>query len=616
LEALKKGMTTSLLQTQVGQVLRNVVSHSPSVDESERSVVMNFLDTGEGGTDQIIGIISQMLEDMQSAVKDATADEAEAAANFENLRAAKTKEIAAATKAVEEKTARSGEVAVTEVQSKADLENTKTALTEDTEMLSSLKTSCATKTKEYEERSKTRTQEIQAISETVKILNDDDALELFKKTLPGPAEPAVFLQVSMRAKSKAKVRQARSFLKNMMYQDPRHSGNYRMMLSQMKNRKGGFEKILGMIDNMVEILGKEQEDDDSQKEFCIAEVDKTEDEIKLLEGNVADVDSIIAEKADAIQGISQEIAAVKNGIKELDKSVAAVTEQRKSEHAEFMEVSAANQAAVELLDMAKKRLAKFYQPKANLLQYRPQSDEAASSSMVNLLEAPIQRQNEEKALDQSMQAQAPPVDQQIDQVFGDPGMQDPDVHDLSFMQTRAKVSMRAKAKAKARFGFQMEEVPDRASVNGPSFVSYQKGSQGGAAGGVLALMDQLIHDVELNQQEAKKDEEDAQADYEESMRESSEKREADSKTIVTKESAKAKETTVLEDARAEKSLKESQTSTQKEKLSELHAMCDFLLENFDARKKARVTEIEGLKQSKAVLSGANFGAASSFMQRH
>merc|ERR1719265_2654987 len=111
--------------------------------------------------------------------------------------------------------------------------------------------------------------------------------------------------------------------------------------------------------------------------------------------------------------------------------------------------------------------------------------------------------------------------------------------------------MRAKAKAKARFGFQME-VPDRASVNGPSFVSYQKGSQGGAAGGVLALMDQLIHDVELNQQEAKQAEEDAQADYEESMKESSEKRAADSKLIVTKEGEKAELTAVLEDARAEK----------------------------------------------------------------
>merc|ERR1719235_2131941 len=107
------------------------------------------------------------------------------------------------------------------------------------------------------------------------------------------------------------------------------------MLSQMKSnsRKGGFEKILKMVDDMVVILAKEQDDDDTKKEFCVSEIDKTEDEQKLLEGAVADVESLINEKADAIQGIAQEIMNIKNGIKELDKSVAMVTEQRKQEHA-------------------------------------------------------------------------------------------------------------------------------------------------------------------------------------------------------------------------------------------------------------------------------------------
>lgn len=625
LVALKKGLTTEFLQTGVGQVLRNIVSHSPAVDETERSVVMTFLDTGEGGTDQIIGVISQMLEEMSSALKDAESDETEAAANFENLRVAKSKEIAAATKAIEEKTARSGEVSVAEVQNKADLENTKNALEEDTNMLGNLKKTCATKTKEFEERSKTRAEEIQAISETVKMLNDDDALELFKKTLPGPVEPAMFMQVASRATSKSRVHRARGLVRDMMYQDPAHRMNYKMMLSQMKSsgRKGGFEKILKMVDDMVTILAKEQDDDDAKKEFCISEVDKTEDEQKLLEGTIADVDSLINEKADAVQGIAQEIANVKNGIKELDSSVATVTEQRKLEHAEFMEVSAANQAAVELLSMAKKRLAKFYTPKANLLQYKTHAPvNEATPERMNLFEAPSPQQEDLSVsagfstVDQSMQpmqAEEAPTDQSIDQVFGDPGTDPDQVHDLSFVQTRAKVSMRARAKAKARarFGFQMEDAPE----NSASFVSYSKGSQAGAAGGVLALMDQLIHDVELNQQEAKKEEDEAQTDYEQAMNDSSQKREGDSKLIVTKESEKAKFTAVLEDAKAEKALKEDQLKIQTEKLGDLHASCDFLLENYDARKKARATEIEGLKQSKAILSGANFGGAS-FMQRH
>merc|ERR1712070_405622 len=38
------------------------------------------------------------------------------------------------------------------------------------------------------------------------------------------------------------------------------------------------------------------------------------------------------------------------------------TEQRKSEHAEYTSTAAGNQAAVELIGMAKNRTAKFYQP--------------------------------------------------------------------------------------------------------------------------------------------------------------------------------------------------------------------------------------------------------------
>ena len=39
----------------------------------------------------------------------------------------------------------------------------------------------------------------------------------------------------------------------------------------------------------------------------------------------------------------------------------------------------------------------------------------------------------------------------------------------------------------------------------------------------------------------------------------------------------------------------------KERASGLHASCDFLVENYGARKEARTNEIEGLKNAKAVL---------------
>merc|ERR1719235_2165754 len=147
---------------------------------------------------------------MEATLSDITKVENEAITEYEGLVAAKEKEIAAATEAIEAKTERTGEVAVQIVNLKNDLEDTKEELGADEVFLMELKKSCATKAKEYDERVKMRSMELVAIQETIKILNDDDALDLFKKTLPSPS----LLQFKdrdqdLRAKALAVLKKAR-----------------------------------------------------------------------------------------------------------------------------------------------------------------------------------------------------------------------------------------------------------------------------------------------------------------------------------------------------------------------------------------------------------------------
>merc|ERR1719161_2842537 len=199
LAALKKGLSAALLQTGVGSVLRNIVKTSPLVREGERGVLMSFLESGEGeegGSDQIIGIVEQMKETMEADLKEAEGKEAEAKSGFETLMTSKTSEIKAAGTAIESKTGRVGAVAVEIVQGKADLASTTDSVEENVELKANLAKTCATKQKEWDERQKLRSQEIEAISDTIKMLNSDDALELFKKTLPSAAASA-FIQTAM-----------------------------------------------------------------------------------------------------------------------------------------------------------------------------------------------------------------------------------------------------------------------------------------------------------------------------------------------------------------------------------------------------------------------------------
>merc|ERR1719359_2105666 len=128
-----------------------------------------------------------MEGDMAETIK----AEEEAIKVYEELMAAKEAEIAAATKAIEEKLTRLGEVSVQIVTLKNDPEDTQEALAEDTKFLADLAKNCELKKKEWAMRQKTRAEELLALADTIKMLNDDDALELFKKTMPSGASSLI-----------------------------------------------------------------------------------------------------------------------------------------------------------------------------------------------------------------------------------------------------------------------------------------------------------------------------------------------------------------------------------------------------------------------------------------
>merc|ERR1719378_194918 len=267
-----------------------------------------------------------MKETMEADLKEAESTEADGKSAYETLMTSKKSEIDAAGKAVESKTARSGQVAVENVQAKADLESTEKAVAEDVEFKANLAKNCATKQKEWDERCKLRAQEIEAISDTIKLLNSDDALELFKKTLPAAAA-ASFVQTGATTRSRARMqmrtqmRRAKDLIQGAMSSDKAHSVKKHLMLLALKSGIGGFEKVVGMVDGMVGVLEGEQVQDDKQDVWCLDELDKAAEEIKATEVDLEEVRAAIDEGRDAVAGVASDIEAIKAGLVELDKSV-------------------------------------------------------------------------------------------------------------------------------------------------------------------------------------------------------------------------------------------------------------------------------------------------------
>merc|ERR1719316_2073932 len=152
---------------------------------------------------------------MTKMLEELVATEEKAVKTYDELMAAKTKEVEALTKSIEEKIVRIGDLGVSIAQMKEDLDDTQKALLEDKKFLEDLDKNCAARKEEWAVVCKTRSEELLCIADTIKILNDDDSLELFKKTLPG----ASFIQVAvrsaeMKARALALVQEAKKHGKN------------------------------------------------------------------------------------------------------------------------------------------------------------------------------------------------------------------------------------------------------------------------------------------------------------------------------------------------------------------------------------------------------------------
>jgi len=549
--ALEKGMGgAALIQEVGGDRLKKVIASSSHIDDADRRNVMAFLE--ENGdyapaSGQIVGILKGMKDDMEAELKEAVATEEKAITGFGELKASKETEIEVATEAIEAKTGRAGEIAVSVVQTKDSLEDTTSEVADVEKLISQLSTECKTKEAEWAEISKVRAEEVKAISEAISILNDDDALDVFKKARPSALmqEQLGFLQKSNGVANQAKKAQAvlaaaakkvNSNQLNLLL----FTLNSKLKLSA-KGKTQDLSSVIKMIDDMVVLLGKDQTDDDKSKTFCEDELEKAGDEQKAATEKKAATEAKIAELTDAVDALAEEIATLQAEIKDLDKSVAQATEQRKEEHEDMLASTQLNEAAMGLIKKAQQRLQKFYNP--TLYKAPPKTEDTMEEKIIKA---------------------------------------------GTFVQIKAH----------------NDDEEDVAPLDMPDAPAAYKKSEKSA--GVIGLMDMMIREIETDMKDAEYEEKTSQSDYAKLMSESEETRQANSKGIVTKTASKAEVEAKLETTKETLTATNTDLDLIATTLGDLHMQCDFLLQNYDLRKEARANEVESLKTAKAILSGANF----------
>jgi len=142
----------------------------------------------------------------------------------------------------------------------------------------------------------------------------------------------------------------------------------------------------------------------------------------------------------------------------------------------------------------------------------------------------------------------------------------------------------------------------------PGAPAFKKMEKNAAGGGVIGMISNIINDSKAAEAEAIRGEEQAQKGYESFVQETNASVEEKSKDLVNKSEEKGKTETEIVEQKQELGAVMGELEQLYNENADLHKSCDFILKNFDIRQTARDEEIEALKQSIAMFSGAAFSS--------
>jgi hypothetical protein len=366
LVVLEKNLDTSFLQMSSGlkKNVRDAMNNAKADDilqqilnPADRDVLTGFMQgritagSPQGG--EIMGILKQMKTEFESNLADMQADEKKAVTQFADLKGAKTSEIAAGEEMAKEKTALLGKTKVQLAEAKEDLEDTTSAMEADQAFLVDLKDRCSVSDKEWEERSKTRSLEIAAVGETIKILTDEDAHDLFSSTLS-------FLQLSSTRRTLSREEFTREQASRILLRQGAKSGRRALVQLSASVRLDAFKKVEDEILGMISDIEAESAGEVALQDKCKEEFHKNDMEVMANEEVIKDLTTKINDLASTIDTLEKEIAALKAEIVETTINVQRSNELRVKSNKEFQSAVADQRATQAILKKALDRLGDFY----------------------------------------------------------------------------------------------------------------------------------------------------------------------------------------------------------------------------------------------------------------
>jgi len=372
-----KTVAHRLLDARVSQMVDN----SRSVGKAKVEVLRSFLRNAESATSflaipgmqsyapqsgQIFGILGQMKEDFEVNLSEAQKGEAKSKAEYETLKAAKEDELATGRKLVVSIDASIAETQENFAAESKQLEDTQEQLAMDVEFLKNLKSKCATMDADYDKRVKDRLTEIDAVGDTIKILNSDESFEAFDKQ-----EAPVFLQTD--ATQKERRQRAVSALQTAA----RLSGSPQIALLAASAQLDAFTKVKALIDKMVAELATQQKDEVAHRDWCIDELNSNKRETTAAYDKKESLETQMADLTKKIEQLTKDIDSSKAAVAEMMNQMKRASETREAENADFQTTVSDHRVMSMILTKALDRMKQVY---ALLQQQKPGAPHTQTSA--------------------------------------------------------------------------------------------------------------------------------------------------------------------------------------------------------------------------------------------
>jgi len=575
-------------------------SASALLSAKQRRTLTSFIQapfTGayQSQSGEIVGILKSMRDTFKANLADAQQAESTSKEDYDKFSKVKTDSFDKMKKVFEKNEEVMGtndDEVSTKKSSKADAE---VSFLEDSQFLEKLTALCAKKTKEYEKRKMMRSNEEAAVAQGVSILNSEEASAAFgdiKATTSGGTGP-MFMQISRHSASSYDG--VRPKVQHMIQHAAMKLKSLKLARVAVALEKGNpFEKVVKSIEDMVELIAKEEKADDEQKSWCDSEREESfatkKDKEDGIDGLLQKIDSLDDTVNNEESGLKAQKSEAYESLKQNRADQKATIKERKEEILVYHGVIMNLHDAEKTLQKATKVLKKYYDwLKAAQAPHHYDKKEGKDSGGSNI------KRLEEASIDELEEACS---DIPECKGFNTNGWLKAGI-DPEEKWYDSDGSLYVKVYEESLISKKQKKREDPA----PPDTFDEEVGDGAKGGDVVSMLEYVYAETVKEENGVHMDEESDQHSFETEMSDLKAQEKGLQETIVDLEEEIASKENDIETAHTDREATELELKETERYIEKIKPGCDFITENIQMRKDSRTAETEALNGAMDALKG-------------